>query len=78
MASLKMSMGNVCHIQYRQSGRNNEEPEKSSLPEKLICSWRKIIFENAGVDFLDCMIFLSPFPDVTRISMSTVSGFLYL
>ena len=42
---------------------------------KIWLNWFHFLFLEAGllVILIDCMIFLSPFPDVTRMSMSTVS-----
>ena len=51
----------------------------------LFCECNISIIEKNLVIMIDCMIFLSPFLDVTRMSMSTVSflaqldsGILYL
>ena len=47
-----------------------------TLPDVLQnwLSWFHFLFLEGGllVILIDCMIFLSPFPDVTRMSMSTV------
>ena len=38
-------------------------------------NWFHLLFLKGGllIILIDCMIFLSPFPDITRMSMSTVS-----